>query len=108
MTIRLQRLVEMAEESGKLPALTETGLEGVNVPNWWTGRLLKAIESDSLSRRISYVLVWRNANETDKPGHHFGPYAGHPSAPDFVRFAEDPFVLLVDELPDLYRWRGGR
>ncbi|UCG85435.1 MAG: beta-mannosidase [Gemmatimonadota bacterium] len=108
MTARLKTLVELAEESGKLPALTETGLEGVGVPNWWTGRLLEAIETDSASRRISYALVWRNANEADIPGHHFGPYAGHPSAPDFVQFAEDPFVLLLDELPDLYRQSGGR
>jgi mannan endo-1,4-beta-mannosidase len=108
MTTRLATLVAMAEESGKVAALTETGLEGVSVPNWWTGRLLKAIESDSLSRRISYALVWRNANEVDIPGHHYGPYAGHPSAPDFVQFAADPFVLLLDELPDLYGGSGGR
>ena len=108
LTVRLQKLVEMAEGFGKIPALTETGLEGVGVPNWWTGRLLEAIESDSLSRRISYVLVWRNANEAEKPGHYYGPYAGHPSAPDFVRFVADPFVLLVDGLPDLYRRRGGQ
>ena len=106
-TGRLRQLVEMAEESGKLPALTETGLEGVNDTDWWTGRLLEAIKSDSLSRRISYALVWRNANEADIPGHHFGPYAGHLSAPDFVQFAEDPFVLLMDELPDLYHRNGG-
>ena len=108
MTARLHELVEMAEDSGKLPALTETGLEGIPDPNWWTGRLLKAITADSLSRRISYALVWRNANEADIPGHHFAPYAGHPSAADFVQFAADPFVVMVDELPDLYSWSGGR
>jgi mannan endo-1,4-beta-mannosidase len=108
MTARLKMLVAMAEGSGKVPALTETGLEGVGVPNWWTERLLEAITSDSMSRRIAYALVWRNANESDMPGHYFGPYAGHPSAPDFARFAQDHFVLLADELPDLYRWRGER
>lgn len=104
MTARLRMLVEMAEDAGKIPALTETGLEGVTVSNWWTGRLLRAIAADSLSRRISYALVWRNANEADIPGHHFAPYTGHPSAADFVHLAEDPFVLLADELPELYRW----
>ena len=29
--------------------------------------------------------------------------AGHPSAPDFVEFYRDPFVLFEDELPNLYR-----
>ena len=56
-----------------------------------------------LRRRIVYALVWRNANEAIKPGHHYGPYPGHPSAPDFVRFYQEPFVLFEDELPDLYR-----
>ena len=102
MTRRLRMLVEIAEASGKLPALTETDLEGVGDPDWWTGRLLRAIRANSVSRRISYALVWRNANRADIPGHHFGPYAGHPSAPDFARFAEDPFVLMLDGLPDLY------
>ena len=32
----------------------------------------------------------------------YAPYAGHPSAPDFVEFYRDPFVLFGDELPDLY------
>ncbi len=107
MTARLETLVEMAEEAGKIPALTETGLEGVTDPNWWTARLLGAITADSVSRRIAYALVWRNANEADAPGHHFGPYAGHPSAPDFVQFAADPLILLVDGMPDLYSWPGG-
>jgi mannan endo-1,4-beta-mannosidase len=107
MSARLRLLVELAKEFGKIPALTETGLEGVTYPNWWTGRLLKAIAADSLSRSISYALVWRNANEADIPGHHFAPYAGHASAPDFAEFAADPFVLLVDELPDLYHWSSG-
>jgi mannan endo-1,4-beta-mannosidase len=40
------------------------------------------------------------------PGHYFGQYAGHPSAPNFARFALDAFVVLVDELPNLYRWCG--
>lgn len=104
MTIRLRKLVEMAEARGKVPALTETGLEGVPVPTWWTERLLKAIAADPVSRRIAYAHVWRNANQADMPGHHYGPYAGHPSAPDFVRFYEDPLVLFADDLPDLYRW----
>src|SRR5690606_25469462 len=33
---RLRMLVEMAEERGKLAAVTETGVEGVPDPTWWT------------------------------------------------------------------------
>lgn len=104
MTRRLRMLVEMAEARGKIAALTETGAEGIEMPTWWTDRLLRAIEADPVARRTVYAMVWRNANQADNPGHHYAPYAGHSSAPDFVRFYQEPFVLFEDELPDLYRW----
>ncbi len=103
MTQRLCMLVEMAEARGKLAALTETGSEGIKHKEWWTKRLLRAITRDPVSRRISYAMVWRNANQKNQPGHHYAPYAGHPSAPDFIRFYEHPFVLFGDTLPELYK-----
>ena len=108
MTRRLGLLVRMAEARGKLAALTETGLEGVPDADWWTGRLLRAIEADPDARRIAYALVWRNANaevraaEGQSPTHFFGPHPGGPDADDFRRFAETDFVLLESDLPDLY------
>lgn len=98
MTRRLRTLVQLAESRGKIAALTETGANRIEEPTWWTNRLLKAIKSDSLSQRIVYALVWRNADERQ----YFAPYAGHTSAPDFVEFYQDPFVLFGDELPELY------
>ncbi len=100
---RLAMIVEIAEERGKIAALTETGLEGIPVADWWTGRLLAAIKADPVGQRIAWALVWRNANQADKPGHHYAPYPGHVSAEDFVAFANDPFVLMEDDLPDLYK-----
>ncbi len=99
MTRRLRMLVGMAEARGKLAALTETGSFRIEAPTWWTRRLLRAIKADPTAQRIAYALVWRNANESQ----YFAPYTGHASAPDFVRFYEDPFVLFGDKLPDLYR-----
>ena len=101
---RLRDVVELAEARGKVAALTETGVEGVPDPEWWTGTLLGALRSDSVARRVAWVLVWRNANNaTDRPGHFFAPYPGQASADDFVRFRADPLVLFEDELPPLYR-----
>jgi mannan endo-1,4-beta-mannosidase len=101
---RLRRLVNMAESRGKIPALTETGLEAVPDSMWWTNRLLRALDADEVSRRIAYVHLWRNANhEADRPDHYYAPYEGHPSAPDFVRFREHPGILFEDDLPNLYR-----
>jgi len=101
---RLRDLVELAEARGKIPALTETGVETVPDSLWWTGTLLAGIKSDSVARRIAWVLVWRNATfEREHRHHFFAPYAGQASAADFVRFTEDPLVLLENELPDMYR-----
>ncbi len=101
---RLATVVRLAEERGKVPAFTETGYEGIPDPEWWTTRLLTAVRDDPAARRVAYVLVWRNAPATRRSGHFYAPFPGHPSAADFVRFYQDPFVLFEDELPDLYRW----
>jgi mannan endo-1,4-beta-mannosidase len=99
---RLRLLSKIARERGKLAALTETGVETVPDPGWWTGVLLPALKE--AGGGISYVLVWRNSNdETDRPNHYYAPHPGHPSVPDFIRFKEDPMILFEDELPDLYR-----
>src|SRR2546430_10105682 len=101
---RLRDLVELAEARGKIAALTETGVEAVPDSLWWAGTLLAGIKSDSVARRIAWVLVWRNATfEREHRYHFFAPYAGQASAADFVRFTEDPLVLLENELPDMYR-----
>jgi mannan endo-1,4-beta-mannosidase len=100
----LRWLVEQAETRGKIAAFTETGYETIPDSTWWTGKLLAAIRADSVAQRIAWVLVWRNANrQLDRPNHYYAPYAGHPSAADFVRFRNDPLILFEDELPDLYK-----
>jgi mannan endo-1,4-beta-mannosidase len=104
MTARLDTLVSLAHAHHKLPALTETGLNKLPVADWWTGRLAKAIEADSLSRQVAYALVWRNATGTDPDRmQFFAPYPGQFSAADFVEFYRDPFVLFGSELPEMYR-----
>jgi mannan endo-1,4-beta-mannosidase len=110
MTHRLATLVRMADARGKLAVLSETGLEGVPDDDWWTNRLLRAIEADPDARRIAYALVWRNANAAtraargESTAHYFGPHPQGRDAADFRRFAATAFVLLEDDLPDLYRW----
>lgn len=99
LTKRLRLVVELAESRGKIPVLSETGLNMIPEPDWWTNVLWKAIADDPVASRIAYLMVWRNA----RTNHHFGPFRGHPSADDFVRFVNDPRVLTVSELPKIYR-----
>lgn len=97
-------LVRQAGQRGKIPALTETGLEGIPDSSWWTGKLLAAITAEPEASGIAWALVWRNANANrDRAGHFFAPYAGHSSAADFRGFKRHPLIVFADELPDLYR-----
>ena len=100
---RLEMLVEMAEERGKIPAMTETGYETIPDSTWWTDVLLAGINANDTTRRVAYVLTWRNANhENDRPDHYYAPYSGHPSEENFRTFREHELILFEDDLPDLY------
>lgn len=101
---QLAWVVREAEGRGKIPAFTETGLEGIPEPTFWTVRLASAIKADEASRRIAYVMLWRNANRAVRSDRHFyAPYAGHPSVEDFRRLRADSLFMFEDRLPDLYR-----
>lgn len=94
----LRDIVELARARGKVAALTETGQENLTTPDWHTRILLEPIKNDPVAVEIAYAAVWRNAHEN----HHFAPYPGHPSVPDFLLFFQDPFTLFEDDLLDLY------
>ncbi len=87
---------ELAKEKNKVAALTETGLESIPNPVWWSDRLMKVINDDSVN--IAYAMVWRNANTV----HHYAPYKGDFSAEDFINFSRSGNILFNRALPDLY------
>jgi mannan endo-1,4-beta-mannosidase len=95
----LQIIRTLAENRGKISAVTEIGVDKAGISNWWTGYLLKALKYDERSRKTAWTLVWRNSSES----HHFGPYPGHASAPDFVKFYDDSLTIFEKDLPDMYR-----
>jgi mannan endo-1,4-beta-mannosidase len=95
----LRLLVELADEKNKVAAMTETGLEKIPEDRWWTDRLLQYIKADPLASRIAWVLVWRNG----RPDHHYAPYPGHSSVPNFLEFCSDPLILMQDALPNIYK-----
>jgi len=95
---QLRMLVRMSEERNKLAALTECGFNGIPVRNWWTQFLLKSIKEDSLARKISYLMVWRNANLKN----YYTPFEGQKSAADFLAFERDSITLFERDLPEMY------
>src|SRR5215203_162594 len=91
---KLKIVSDYAKKAGKLAAFTETGLESIPNPTWWTETLLKALKTEGL--KLSYVLVWRN--DIRSTTHFYAPYPGHNSVPDFINFYNDPFTLFEKDL----------
>lgn len=101
---RLKLLVTLARARGKIPAVTETGLEALPNPVWWTDVLGRGLNADPVGAGVAWVLVWRNADHAvERREHFYAPYRGQASAADFVRFTDQPRILLENELPALYR-----
>jgi mannan endo-1,4-beta-mannosidase len=94
----LRTVVHHARRRNKLVALTEVGQEGLSTPDWFTRVLLGSLKQDPVNSHVVYAAVWRNAGTT----HHFAPYPGHTSVPDFLRFYHDPYTLFLRDLPPLY------
>ncbi|MBN1408475.1 MAG: T9SS type A sorting domain-containing protein [Calditrichaceae bacterium] len=94
----LQRIAQNADDKAKVAALTEVGQEAIPTTNLFTHYFLDPVQTDTITTKISYAAVWRNSTTT----HHFAPYPGHPSVPDFIKFYEDPTTLFEDNLPDMY------
>ena len=85
-------LKEFAQAHGKPYALTETGLEGLNSAQWWTGVLQKAIEGSG----ICYVLTWRNSSREDQRNHFYAPFPGQTSADDFCKWIDEGKIKMLD------------
>lgn len=88
----LTYLERLAQEHGKLAALTETGMEGIKEPAWWTEILDKAIGS----HKICYALTWRNA--WDRPDHFYGPWVGAECEEDFRAFHDLDNTLFLKDI----------
>lgn len=85
----LDIVCRLASERGKIPAFTETGLESVTMPAWWTEVLLPLLKEHP----VAYAVVWRNAH--DKPTHFYAPFPGQASETDFVQFYNDSTTVFV-------------
>jgi len=96
MTAGLSVVTKYAEQSGKIPVMAETGLEGIKLKDYFTKVLLPVIQP----YKISYLLFWRNA--FNKPTHFYVPYEGHESAGDFKKFSNSPGILLNKGITPMY------
>ena len=96
---KLKIVSDYAMKEGKLAAFTETGLETIPNPTWWTETLLKALRAEKM--RLVYVLVWRN--DARSATHFYAPFPGQLSEKDFLKFYDDPYTWFEKDLPAMYK-----
>jgi mannan endo-1,4-beta-mannosidase len=89
----LGQIATYAISKNKVAALTETGLEKIPEPLWFS-TLFNLIKADPMASKISYMMVWRNAHT----GHFYAPFPGHSSVPDFLTFYNDPQSLFLNDI----------
>jgi mannan endo-1,4-beta-mannosidase len=96
----LETVVALAEERGKIAALTETGVNAAAPANatWWTDVLLEDIRSSPATKKIAWVLVWRNADQRQ----NFAAFPNSPGAENFRTFEQDPLTEFLEDLPRMY------
>ncbi len=96
----LETVVALAQERNKVAALTETGV-AQNAANakWWTDILLDAIKSSDQTRKIAWILVWRNEGRRQ----NYAPFPDAPTVENFKAFEADPLTLFMEDLPPMYK-----
>lgn len=100
----LEAITDIAQEKNKIAALTEGGQETIWQDAFWTSMILSNVMANEKSKRISYFLVWRNANKArEERDHFYASYPGHKSEADFKAFYNSPFTMFENQLPDMYK-----
>lgn len=96
---QLEILDSLSTAHHKLMAIAETGVETIPNDKWFTEVVRPVLNANESTRKAAWILFWRNG----RPDHFYGPFPGHPSAPDFIEFMDDPRMLSLSELPEMYQ-----
>ena len=94
----LEILDALGRERSKLITISETGVETIPDETWFTNVVLPTIKTNDATMKASWILFWRNG----RPDHFYGPYPGHPSAGDFVKFKEDSITMFLSGTRGIY------
>ncbi len=98
----LEILDALGRERSKLITISETGVETIPDETWFTSVVLPTLKTNDATMKASWILFWRNG----RPDHFYGPYPGHPSAGDFIKFKEDSITLFLSGTQGIYESDG--
>lgn len=88
---------KLADEHGKLIALSETGIEALPMEGWFTEVLGPLCDAYP----ITFVTLWRNAEKNSKHEHFYAPYKGHPAEKSFAEWTAGPTTLMASDVAAL-------
>jgi len=84
-----------AAKTGKIPAITETGMEGFEYEHYFTDALYDVIKD----YKVSFFHFWRNSPY--KARHYYAGYPGALHEEDFIAFVNMPGILMLDDIKDI-------
>ena len=95
----LKVLQKVSQEKKKPCGVTETGVEGFKVSDYW----ITNIAAPMAGRKVSLLVTWRNKYDPSESGtHYFSVFPGHVSEKSFVQMYKRPDTAFCEDLPDMY------
>ncbi len=95
----LKMMQKVSQEKKKPCGVTETGVEGFNVKDYW----ITNIAAPMAGRKVSLLVTWRNKYDPSEEGSHwFSVFPGHISEKSFVEMYNRPDTAFCNDLPDMY------
>jgi len=85
-------ITQFAESNNKIATLTNTGMEGIKLPDYFSNYLYPIVSQ----YKISYIMFGENA--WDDENHYFIPIPGHPASEDFEAFSKNPRILTCKKI----------
>lgn len=116
----LEKMIDYADSTGKIGAITETGLRFENGvrrypevnPYYWSQNVLETIINNEKLNRLTWVLSWYSADwSKQRKSQVYYPYRGmendfrygEQAINDFIRFYNHEYTIFEDDLPDMYQ-----
>ncbi|MBQ1648569.1 MAG: beta-mannosidase [Bacteroidales bacterium] len=95
----LKVLSKISTTKKKPAGVTETGVEGLKNPDYWSTN----IAAPMAGRKMSLLVTWRNKYDPIEQGsHYFSVYPGHVSEDSFIQMYDRSDTFFCRDLPDMY------
>lgn len=94
------KVMQKVSQAKKKPCgVTETGVEGFKVKDYW----ITNIAAPMAGRKVSLLVTWRNKYDPEGSGnHYFSIFPGHISTDSFVAMYNRKDTAFCRDLPDMY------